>query len=182
MRRAKKPKQKEQKLNLVPIMDSVFILIFFLLFSTKFIEMYEINADTPVVKEVPDDQDPDKNPLNLILKLETNKITMTVGLDEKVHSTFKKTKDGDFDFKEINATIAKVRLRKKKEQTVIVRSKKSVKYRTIVNVMDAIKDWPENMDSEGNEIGRDVASEPKTEAEEYKAKKKMFENIVLEAF
>lgn len=183
MRRVKKEKQKEQKLNLVPIMDSVFILIFFLLFSTKFIEMHEINADTPVVKEVPDDQDPEKNPLNLILRLESKKITMTIGLDEKIHSTFKPGKEGEFDYKKINATVAKVRNRKKKEQTVVLRSKKSVKYKVIVKLMDAVKDWPENVDSEGNEIVRDISSVPKKDdPSEYKAKKKMFENIVLESF
>lgn len=183
MRRAKKEKQKEQKLNLVPIMDSVFILIFFLLFSTKFIEMYEINADTPVVKEVPDDQEPEKNPLNLILKLSGSDITITTGLDEKVHSTYKKVKDGDFDYKKINLVIAKIRMRKKKEQTVVVRSKKNVKYKTIVRLMDTVKDWPETMDDQGNEIGREVSSEKEAGAKEtYKAKKKMFQNIVLESF
>lgn len=183
MRRAKKAKQKDQKLNLVPIMDSVFILIFFLLFSTKFIEMHEINADTPVVKEVPDDQEPEKNPLNLILKLDAKKITLTTGLDEKAHSSYDMDKEGNFEFKKINEAIAKLRVAKKKEQTIIIRSKKDVKYKMIVLAMDAVKDWPENMDEEGNEIGRDISSTEDPEAEQsYKAKKKMFENIVLESF
>jgi biopolymer transport protein ExbD len=39
---SRKRKKPEEKLNLVPIMDSVFIFIFFLLMSASFLKIYEI--------------------------------------------------------------------------------------------------------------------------------------------
>ena len=45
-RRKKKP---DEKLNLVPIMDSVFIFIFFLLMSAQFIHVMEIGSPVPIL-------------------------------------------------------------------------------------------------------------------------------------
>jgi hypothetical protein len=36
--------KKPEKLNLVPILDSVFIFIFFLLMSAQFVDVYEIGS------------------------------------------------------------------------------------------------------------------------------------------
>ena len=40
---------RKTKPNLIPIMDAVFIFIFFLLMSAQFIDIYEINSDAPAV-------------------------------------------------------------------------------------------------------------------------------------
>ena len=48
----KKKKDKKVKPNLIPILDAVFIFIFFLLISAQFIDVYEINSDAPAVVTV----------------------------------------------------------------------------------------------------------------------------------
>ena len=60
---------KLEKLNLVPIMDAVFIFIFFLLFSAQFIKLFEIETEAPIVNEVPSNKPLEKEPLNLKLKV-----------------------------------------------------------------------------------------------------------------
>jgi biopolymer transport protein ExbD len=48
----KQKKEKEfNRLNLIPILDSVFIFIFFLLMSAQFLKYSQINAEVPLVKD-----------------------------------------------------------------------------------------------------------------------------------
>ena len=66
-RRMKKP----PKLNLIPILDAIFIFIFFLLMSAQFIDIYEIGSDAPITStSSPENKKP---PLNLTLELNGEK-------------------------------------------------------------------------------------------------------------
>ena len=47
-RRAK----KGDGINLTPILDAVFIFIFFLILSAQFIKTFEINSDIPLVSDI----------------------------------------------------------------------------------------------------------------------------------
>ena len=49
--------KKPEKLNLVPILDSVFIFIFFLLMSAQFVDVFEIGSSLPMTKEAKDQKD-----------------------------------------------------------------------------------------------------------------------------
>ena len=64
-------KKKVPKLNLIPILDAVFIFIFFLLMSAQFVEIYEIGSDAPTVKNVTKNNKED--PLNLTVDVFKNK-------------------------------------------------------------------------------------------------------------
>ena len=68
----RKPSRKNYKYefkrpNLIPILDAVFIFIFFLLLSANFLQVYEINSNVPTVSSSP----PPKNqkPINLGIKI-----------------------------------------------------------------------------------------------------------------
>ena len=54
---SRRTKKKKQGLNLIPILDAIFILIFFLLMSAQFVKIYEIGSDVPIVS----DQEPPKD-------------------------------------------------------------------------------------------------------------------------
>ena len=48
--RARHVMKKPEKPNLIPIMDAVFIFIFFLLMSAQFIDLFEIGSSVPMVR------------------------------------------------------------------------------------------------------------------------------------
>ncbi len=49
----KRKKKGYAPLNLVPIMDAVFIFIFFLIMSSSFVKMFEIQSDVPIISDAP---------------------------------------------------------------------------------------------------------------------------------
>ena len=77
------------KLNLIPILDAVFIFIFFLLMSAQFVEIYEIGSDAPAIATV-DTEKSDKRPLNLTLAISSTSIVIKTGVDGVVNTTIPK--------------------------------------------------------------------------------------------
>ena len=73
---------KPPKLNLIPILDAIFIFIFFLLMSAQFIDIYEIGSDAPI--SASSDKHPEKDPLNLTLVLKNDSIVVKTGLNGDV--------------------------------------------------------------------------------------------------
>ena len=71
-------RRKNEKLNLIPILDSVFIFIFFLLMSAQFLDLYEIGSDVPIVKSLPSSSSDDKA-LNLTLEIFQDSVIIKKG-------------------------------------------------------------------------------------------------------
>ena len=85
----RKRMNKIPKLNLIPILDAVFIFIFFLLMSAQFVDIYEIGTDAPAVAEIEEEKDKTP-PLNLTLVITHNRLTLKKGLHPIVVGTIKK--------------------------------------------------------------------------------------------
>jgi len=79
--------KKPEKLNLVPILDSVFIFIFFLLMSAQFVDVYEIGSSVPMMKEAKNEKQ-EKDPLNLTLEVSKTQIVVKTGLRAPRSRTF----------------------------------------------------------------------------------------------
>src|SRR6476620_10357704 len=79
--------KKPEKLNLVPILDSVFIFIFFLLMSAQFVDVYEIGSSLPMTKDAPAEKN-DKDPLNLTLEITKEQVVVKTGLRNPRSRTF----------------------------------------------------------------------------------------------
>lgn len=133
----KRQMKKAEKLNLIPILDAVFIFIFFLLMSAQFVEIHEIRTDRPLVKDVSEKKD-DKPPLNLTLKVTKNNIDVVTGLDEKVVKTIK-IGDDDKSMNELGQTLGKIKEKHPDEKTIIIKPGKTVKYAQIIKVVDHSK-------------------------------------------
>src|SRR6476661_6977574 len=80
--------KKPEKLNLVPILDSVFIFIFFLLMSAQFVDVYEIGSSVPMTKEAAPEEKHEKDPLNLTLEVTKTEIVVKTGLRTPRSRTF----------------------------------------------------------------------------------------------
>ena len=127
-------KYKFQRPNLIPILDAVFIFIFFLLFSADFVNLFEINSNVPIVSNSPP---PKKIPLNLTLRITPSALTLKTGLNGRVYKSFRKAGDG-YDLNSLHQSLVQIKKRNPRERTIIFEPTNSVDYETIVKIMDEV--------------------------------------------
>jgi biopolymer transport protein ExbD len=122
--------KKPEKLNLVPILDSVFIFIFFLLMSAQFVDVYEIGSSVPMMKEAKEEK-LDKDPLNLTLEITKEQIVVKTGLRSPRSRTFaSEQKDAIKDY------LSELKRANPKENTMILKADPRVSFQYLVTVID----------------------------------------------
>lgn len=129
-------RQYGTKLNLIPILDSVFIFIFFLLMSASFLNLFEISSDVPMISNAPP---PKGRPLALTIIIDRSGISIATGVPSKVRRTFGKRPDGQYDLIELRQYLISLKKRYKKENTAILEPKINLDYETLVQIMDTIR-------------------------------------------
>jgi biopolymer transport protein ExbD len=122
--------KKPEKLNLVPILDSVFIFIFFLLMSAQFVDVYEIGSSVPMTKEVKEQKDK-KDPLNLTLEISKEKVVVKTGLKSLQTRTFAST-----EAKEMKDYLIQLKKKNPDENTMILKADPRVSFQNLVTVID----------------------------------------------
>jgi biopolymer transport protein ExbD len=122
--------KKPEKLNLVPILDSVFIFIFFLLMSAQFVEVYEIGSSLPMTKEATEDKE-DKDPLNLIVEINQENIVVKTGLRKPASRSFASS-----EVDKLNEYLSELKENHPKENTIIIKSDPKIKFQNLVSVID----------------------------------------------
>ncbi len=127
-------------LNLVPIMDAVFILIFFLLFSVQYIKLREIEAQAPVVSTVKNKQKEEKH-LNLKIKILKNTIQIFTGVEENLYFEMSKF-EASFS-KKIKMILMKLRRSFPDDDYAILLPEKTISYKEIVEVIELIQILPD---------------------------------------
>jgi biopolymer transport protein ExbD len=166
MKILKKKKKKAQKLNLIPILDSVFIFIFFLLMSAQFLEIYEIGSDAPAVKTTESIKDK-KKPLNLTLEVYRNKITVKTGLDGETYKTIENIGDRH-NLDQLNKVLTELKQKHVEENSIILRPESNVKYKKLVKIMDSARSLDGNSFIEGTTNGKKIKT------------KKLFDQVIFE--
>jgi biopolymer transport protein ExbD len=152
----KKRRGEVKRLNLIPILDAIFIFIFFLLMSANFIKIYEVQSDVPIVSTQPPPKN--KKPLALTLKIRATGIDIFKGVPQKMIKRIGKNPEGEYDLEELHSYAIKLKSNYKKERNIIMEPLVDVEYEQIVKIMDAIrmynntddKLWEE--DAEGNQV------------------------------
>ncbi len=122
--------KKPEKLNLVPILDSVFIFIFFLLMSAQFVDVYEIGSSLPMTQEATEKKD-DKDPLNLTLVISKEQIEVKHGLRKPISRTFASAQDA-----EMKTYLTDLKQQHPKENTIILKADPKVPFQKLVKVID----------------------------------------------
>lgn len=122
--------KKIEKLNLVPILDAVFIFIFFLLMSAQFVDVYEIGSSLPMTKESTEKKD-DKDPLNLTLEITKESVVVKTGLKEKRTRSFASTQKD-----ELKAYLTELKRQNPTENTMILKTDPKVPFQNLVSVID----------------------------------------------
>jgi biopolymer transport protein ExbD len=137
----RKPSRKNYKYefkrpNLIPILDAVFIFIFFLLLSANFLQVYEINSNVPTVSSAP----PPKNlkPINLGLKIYEKKINIYTGIPWKLLKTIK-SKNGEYNLSLLHDYLIAVKRKNLSERTITLEPKDTIEYESLVKIMDTVR-------------------------------------------
>jgi biopolymer transport protein ExbD len=125
--------KKPEKLNLVPILDSVFIFIFFLLMSAQFLDVYEIGSSVPMTKSVPEKDEKDK--LNLTMEVSKDKVTVKHGLKKPQTRTFAST-----DQDQMKAYLRELKKGHPDENTMIVKADPKVSFQFLVSFIDSTQE------------------------------------------
>lgn len=135
---ARKRRKAEEKLNLIPIMDSIFIFIFFLLMSATFLKINEVGSDVPIIsdKEPPK---PEKDPLALTLTMQTNQITLSRGVPSRVIQRFNRQTYGAFNYEELHTVLVGIKKQNLKDDQIIFEPNGDLTYEEIVKIMDAVR-------------------------------------------
>lgn len=134
--RRRKPKKME-KLNVIPILDAVFIFIFFLLMSAQFLKVYEIGSDAPAVTTIDDKKDK-RPPLNLILDITQEKIVVKTGMDENIYKSIPAV-GKEFDHSTLQKALVELKRSNMDESSIIFRPKSQVPYKKLVKIMDTVR-------------------------------------------
>lgn len=124
--------------NLIPILDAVFIFIFFLLMSASFIKIYEIPSDVPIIS---DSSPPSskKKALALTLIFERDGLVLKRGIPARTIGTFKKDSDGNYNLLALRSRLIRIKKANTREKTIILEPRVDVQYSKLVEVMDAVR-------------------------------------------
>ena len=134
-RRAKK---QQEGLNLVPILDAIFILIFFLLMSAQFVKIFEIGSDVPIVSSTPPPKT-DKKPLSLTLKITKSGFTLTTGISQRIYKKISKNQEGKYNLLKLHDELVDLKRDNKSENVIVFEPLVDLTYEEIVNIMDAVR-------------------------------------------
>ncbi len=136
----RKGKNESKRLNLVPILDSVFILIFFLLLSASFLKIYEINSNVPIISSTPPPPSK-KKPLALTMEISPQRLVIKTGeAPQRTIKSFSFNEEEDsFPYEELHSFMLDLKKRHVSEKTIILEPNTEVEYEVIVKIMDAVR-------------------------------------------
>lgn len=134
----RKRKEQPQRLNLIPILDAVFIFIFFLLMSANFIKIFEVQSDVPIISDSPPPPSK-KKPLALTVKATSTGLNIYTGVPGNLIKKISKTSSGDYDFETLHSFMVSLKQRNKDERSVILEPLIDIEYEVIVKIMDAVR-------------------------------------------
>ncbi len=132
--------KKPEKINLVPILDAVFIFIFFLLMSAQFVDVYEIGSSVPMTKEAKEEKQ-EKDPLNLTLEVTKDQIIVKTGLRSTRSRTFASEQK-----KEMKEYLVELKRQHPKENTMILKADPKISFQYLVTVIDSTQSSKDSKD------------------------------------
>jgi biopolymer transport protein ExbD len=135
---SRKSKKNPDRINLIPILDAVFIFIFFLLMSTQFVKVFEIGSDIPILSSSPPPK-VKKKPLALTVTIQKNRLVVSTGLPSRVVNNFKKNSEGQYNLTALHDYLVKLKKRHISEESVILEPLVDLKYEEIIKIMDSIR-------------------------------------------
>lgn len=138
----KKPKKHTKELNLVPILDMLTTVIFFLLLSTSFIEYTKLTLPPASTSSAPIEQkDPPLAPKVLVTQKDANAYSIRLSWGGAHPGQNVVQAEEAMITEKAQQMIQSFSKRYPKEKTLQVSMGKTVKYQALISVMDAARDF-----------------------------------------
>lgn len=135
-RRKNRTRPAFTKPNLIPILDAVFIFIFFLLMSASFVKIYEIPSDVPILTSTPPSK---KKQLALTLAITNSGVNVLTGVPSKRVTFIRKDNEGNYDNESLHRYLINLKKKYKSERGVIIEPQVDLVYDKLVKIMDAAR-------------------------------------------
>jgi biopolymer transport protein ExbD len=130
-------KKTIERLNLIPILDAVFIFIFFLLMSAQFVDIHEIGSNAPAISTLESIKNK-RPPLNLALNINSKSLIIKTGISGLIHKIIPNI-NGKYDLKELILELRKIKEKNMNEKSIIMRPKSTIPYNKIITIMDSVR-------------------------------------------
>ena len=108
--------RKGETPNLIPILDAVFIFIFFLLLSASFVKVFEIGSNIPIVSAKSPPPKNKKKPLALNLKIQLDKLSLYRGVPSYWIKSFGKIAENKYDLEGLHNYLVELKKKHPKEK------------------------------------------------------------------
>lgn len=136
-----KPSRSRRKKNLanpslVPVMDAMFTLIFFLLMSSSFLKLNEISSNIPFVSD--QEKIEDQN-LGLTIQVHPEDIQILTGTPLRSYKTIPRIGE-TYDLETLRVELIKLKKQHPKEITALLEPVADITYEELVNIMDNIRE------------------------------------------
>lgn len=135
---SRKSKRKQERINLIPILDAVFIFIFFLLMSTQFVKVFEIGSDVPILSSSPPPKN-QKKPLALTLTIQRSGFAVSQGVPSRIVKRISKLNNGQYDLNRLHEYLITVKRKYLNEESIILEPIVDLKYEEIIQIMDSVR-------------------------------------------
>ncbi|MAZ48303.1 MAG: hypothetical protein CME65_07050 [Halobacteriovoraceae bacterium] len=132
----RKNQRDRETLNLIPILDSVFIFLFFLLMSSQFLKIYEIGSDIPILSAANPPPSKEK-PLGLTVEVTTKGFEVSTSRGN-INFIVPKA-GGEYDLETLHSKLVGIKKANIYENQVIFEPQVDVEYQQIINMMDAMR-------------------------------------------
>jgi biopolymer transport protein ExbD len=153
---------KAETLNLIPIMDAIFLFIFFLLTSSQVIKFFEINSDAPIVQEGSKNENNEKLMLRAVIK--NDSISLYRGEPSKLISTIP-LGDLESGLEKFKYQLIGVKKSNPLEKEITLAPTKDISFQTIVNVLDVIRSkYKTEVEGDAVPLFPNIILEPKNES------------------
>ena len=123
------------RLNLIPILDAIFIFIFFLLMSAEFVQLVEISINKTSVRNDLNK----KEGLSLNLFLGENDVVIETEKNGKKERNKIKGLVGENKFEEVYKKIIEIKRKNIQERKVTIIPNRKVKYEKIIRIMEVVR-------------------------------------------
>lgn len=150
-------KKANESLNLVSILDAIFIFIFFLLMSAQFIKIYEISSDVPIISNSPPPKS-DQKPLALTLIIEKDTLVLSAGVPQKTLKRFGKIAEDEYDIEALRDYLINLKKSNMSEKTIIFEPRIDLTYESLIKIMDSVRMFRKTdeslyyKDADGNDV------------------------------
>ncbi len=127
---------QEQKVNLIPILDGIFILIFFILSAAQFIKLKEIGSDLPVYRLAVDTNAPKKE-FSLKVVIADNDIQV---LNDEKNELLQKFNLGDMGLlQRMTDFLLTLKSKYPDEIKAKIKVTENYNYQSLIKILDAIR-------------------------------------------